>query len=118
MSDHVSWSLEVAVKPGQLDELKAVLAEMIESTQAEPGALIYEWSIGGDGSTAQAYERYADSAAVLAHLTTFGEKFAGRLLGAVDVTRFVVYGTPNDEARAAMSGFGPSYMTPLGGFAR
>lgn|SRR5262245_33040161 len=118
MSDHVSWSLVVAVKPGQLDELKAVLAEMIESTQAESGALIYEWSISEDGSTAHAYERYADSAAVMAHLATFGEKFAQRLLGAVDVTRFVVYGAPDDEARDAMSGLGPAYMTPLGGFAR
>jgi hypothetical protein len=32
----VSWSLAVAVKPGQLDEFKAVAAEMIESTRAEP----------------------------------------------------------------------------------
>ena len=118
MSDHVSWSLEVAVKAGQVDELKAVLAEMIESTQAESGALIYEWSISEDGGTAHAYERYADSAAVLAHLATFGEKFAQRLLGAVDVTRFVVYGTPNEEARNALNGLGPSYMTPLGGFVR
>ena len=118
MGDHVSWLLEVAVKPGQFDEFKAVLAEMIESTKAESGALIYEWSIGDDGSTAHASERYADSAAVLAHLGTFGEKFAQRLLGAVDVTRFVVYGAPSDEAIGALSAFGPSYMTPLGGFAR
>jgi len=118
MDAHVSWSLEVAVKPGQLDELEAVLAEMIESTQSEPGALIYEWSISDDRGIAHANERYADSAALLAHLATFGEKFAQRLLGAVDVTRFVVYGTPSDEAREALSALGPSYMSPLGGFWR
>jgi quinol monooxygenase YgiN len=118
MGDHVSWSLEVAVKAGQLDEFKAVLAEMVESTRAESGALIYEWSIGDDSATAHAYERYADSTALLAHLATFGQKFAQRLLGAVDVTRFVVYGTPNAEAREGLSAFGPSYMAPLDGFAR
>jgi hypothetical protein len=91
---------------------------MIESTQAESGALIYEWSIGEEGGSVHSYERYADSAAVLAHLAAFGAKFAQRLLGAVDVTRFVVYGSPNGEVREALSAFGPTYMTPLGGFAR
>lgn len=118
MGDHVSWTLEVAVKPGHLDELTALLTEMIDSTRAEAGALIYEWSISDDGGTAHAYERYADSAAVLTHLAGFGEKFAQRLLGAVDVTRFVVYGSPDDQATQALSGFGPSYMAPVGGFAR
>lgn len=118
MDDHVSWFLEVAVKPGRVDELKALLTEMVESTQAEPGAVIYEWSISEDGAAAHAYERYADSGAVLTHLAGFGEKFAQRLLGAVDVTRFVVYGAPNDEAREALGGFGPTYMTAVGGFAR
>ena len=118
MGDHVSWLLELAVKPGQLDEFKALVAEMIDSTRAEPGALIYDWSIGDDNRTVHAYERYADSAAVLVHLATFGEKFAQRLLGAADVTRFVVYGAPDDEATQALSGLGPSHMTPVGGFAR
>jgi len=118
MGDQVSWLLQVAVKPGQLAEFKAVLAEMIESTGAESGALTYEWSISDDGGTAHANERYADSAAVLTHLATFGEKFAQRLLGAADPTQFVVYGSPSDEAREALSAFGPTYMAPLGGFAR
>jgi hypothetical protein len=30
----------------------------------------------------------------------------------------VVYGSPNDEARAALAAFGAAYMTELGGFAR
>jgi hypothetical protein len=55
---------------------------------------------------------------VKAQLATFEEKFAQRLLGAVDVTGFVVYGTPDDDVREALDGFGPSYMTPFGGFTR
>jgi hypothetical protein len=64
------------------------------------------------------YERFADSAATLAHLGTFGEKFAGRFLAAVDPTRLTVMGSPSDEAKAALSGFGPTYLGPFGGFAR
>jgi len=116
MTDQVSWLLELAVKPGELDNAKAVLAEMVESAREEHGALIYQWSVSTDGSAIHIFERYADSAAVMTHLTTFGEKFAQRFLATVDPTRFVVYGEPNQEAKAALTAFGPAYMTPMGGF--
>jgi quinol monooxygenase YgiN len=87
MSEQVSWFLELAVKPGQIDDVRALIREMAESAQTEPGALNYEWSISGDERVIHSYERYADSGAVLAHLSVFGEKFAERLLGAVDGLR-------------------------------
>ena len=118
MDDRVSWLLEVAVKPGQLDDFRALMHEMVESTKGEPGALSYEWFISEDGSTVALYERYADSDAVLTHLKNFGEKFAGRFLGAVDPTRFTVFGEPNDQARGALSAFGPTYLKTFGGFVR
>ena len=118
MGDQVSWVLEVAVKPGQLEIFRSLMEEMVASTRAEPGALGYEWFVGDDGRVVHLVERYADSAAVVAHLATFGEKFAGRFLAAVDPTQFTVMGSPNDEAQAAMSGFGPTYLRPFGGFAR
>lgn len=118
MSEQVSWFLELAVKPGQIDDVRALIREMAESAQTEPGALNYEWSISGDEGVIHSYERYADSGAVLAHLSAFGEKFAERLLAAVDPTRFVVYGDPTDQAKEALDAFGALYMKPLAGFAR
>jgi quinol monooxygenase YgiN len=118
MGDQVSWLLEVAVKPGQLEDFRALMHEMVESTQGAPGALSYEWFVSDDGGAVHLYERYADSAAVLTHLGAFGEKFAGRFLAAVDPTRFTVYGAPSAEAREALGGFGPTYLGPFGGFAR
>ena len=118
MSDQVAWLLELAVKPGELENFKALMAEMIESAQGEAGVLTYEWSISDDGSAIHIYERFADSAAVVAHLTAFGETFAQRFLAAVDPTRLVVYGAPNHEAKEALTALSPTYMAPLGGFAR
>lgn len=118
MGDHVSWLLELAVKAGQLDDLKALMAEMVESTKSEAGAMIYEWSITDDNSTLHLYERYADSGAVLTHSAGFREKFAQRFRAALDPIRLTVYGTPSDEVREALGGLGPVYMTPFGGFAR
>jgi quinol monooxygenase YgiN len=118
MSEKISWSLELAIKPGQVDVVRALIPEMVDSTENEPGALIYEWSISDEESVIHSYERYADSEAVLEHLSTFGQKFAERLLAAVDPTRFVVYGSPTDRAREALDTFGALYMRPFAGFTR
>ena len=118
MDNRVSWVLEVAVKPGRLENFRVLMREMVESTRTEPGALGYEWFVSEDGAVVHLAERYADSAAALAHLGTFGEKYAGRFLESVDPTRFTVMGNPSEAVQAAMSGFGPTYLRPFGGFVR
>jgi quinol monooxygenase YgiN len=118
MNDHVSWLLELAVKAGELDNVKGLLDEMIESARTEPGTLVYEWSINEDGSVIHGYERFADSAGAVAHLSVFGERFAQRVFAAVDPTRLSVYGTPSDDAKQALEVLGPVYLAPLAGFAR
>jgi quinol monooxygenase YgiN len=37
MGDQVSWRVELAVKPGQLDNFRALIGEMVESTRGETG---------------------------------------------------------------------------------
>ncbi len=119
MSDNVHWLLDLNIKDGKLDDFKAVMNEMIEATRAnEPGTLNYEWFISEDGKSCHIYERYVDSAATMIHLGSFGEKFAERFLAALEPTRFMVYGNPNDEVRAALVGFGAVHMSQIGGFAR
>ncbi len=119
MSDTVSWVIELAVKDGQLDAIKALAQEMSEATQAdEPGATHYEWYIDADGKNIHIFERYADSAATLIHLGNFGAKFAERFMACVEPTRFMVYGDPSAEARSALAGFGAVHMAQFTGFAR
>lgn len=119
MSEHVDWMLELAVTDGKLDDFKALMTEMVDATRAnEPGALIYEWSVSDDGSRVHIYERYADSAATMTHLATFGAKFAERFMSMAKPTKLVVYGTPNDTVRKALDRMGAVYMAPIGGFAR
>ena len=118
MSDNVFWIAELAIRPGQLEAFKALMNDMVEATKAnEPGALNYEWFISQDGTTCHIYERYADSAAVMAHmgnLAAFGERWAAT----VEITGATVYGAPSDEVKAIFTGQGGTLMAPLGGFAR
>jgi quinol monooxygenase YgiN len=118
MDDQVSWVIELAVKPGQLEAFKTLRDEMIAGTSLEPTSVGYEWSISEDKSTVHIYEKYADSEAMVSHVTGFLANWAKRFLEGVDVTRFTVYGTPNDEARKMLDGFGAIYLGPWGGFSR
>jgi quinol monooxygenase YgiN len=118
MVGQVSWILELAVKDGQLDTFKALMEEMVEGTSPEPQTLNYEWHISADGSAVHIYEKYADSDAMVSHVSGFMEKWVGRFMESVDVTRFVVYGDPSAAARELLDGFGGTYMAHWGGFSR
>jgi quinol monooxygenase YgiN len=118
MSETVSWNLQLAVREGQLDAARELMAEMAAATRQESGTLGYEWFLSADGLECHLYERYADSAAALVHVGTFGSTFAERFLGCFTPTALWVYGDPNAEVRGALDGFGAQYLGEMGGFHR
>lgn len=119
MNSNVYWILELDVQAGRENDFRVLMAEMVSATQAnEPGTLNYEWSTNADGKLCHIYERYADSAAAMTHLGTFGEKFASRFLKILKPVRFVVYGSPSTAVKDALAGFNPIYMQGVGGFSR
>lgn len=118
MSDSISWNLQMNVVDGKLEEFRALMNEMVESTQAEAGTLSYEWFISSDGSVCHINECYKDSAATLEHLAGFGANFAERFMASVEPTSFSVYGPASDEVREALAGFQPAHLDFFGGFRR
>src|SRR5439155_11181664 len=118
MSDQISWLVELAVKPDQLDNRRALTEEMVEAARAEPGVLTYERFVSDDGRVVHLHERYSDSTAALAHLRAFEGTFAGRFLAVVERTRFTLYGAPSAEVKAPRDSLGATYLRHLGGFAR
>ena len=77
--------LELAINPGRFEDLKTLMADLVEAIQKnEVGTLNYEWAISDDLKVCHVYERYRDSAAVMTHLESFGANFAGRLNGSGD----------------------------------
>jgi quinol monooxygenase YgiN len=119
MSSNVYWMLELEIQSGREKDFRALMEEMVGATKKnENGALNYEWSTSADGKACHIFERYVDSAAVMTHLGTFGQKFAGRFLELLKPARFVVYGSPSAEVKNALAGFNPVYMQGVGGFSR
>jgi len=117
MSDSFYFVLEVSILPGQLENFRAVSRDLIAAMQLESGTLNYEWNLSHDENSCHIYERYRDSAAFMAHAQTFG-KFAERFLETCYPVCIDVYGSPSEEAQAALAGFHPTYYSPLGGFSR
>ena len=119
MATDVSWTLELDVQQGREEELSALMEEMVSATQEnEAGTLDYQWSASEDGTAYHVFERYVDSTAVLIHLATFGERFAGRFMEVFAPVRFVVYGSPSQEVKDALVAFNPTFMKTVGGFSR
>jgi quinol monooxygenase YgiN len=114
----VSWLVQCGVKEGQLDALKELMDEMVAGTSQEPGALSYEWFISDDNASVHIYEKYVDSAATVAHMQAFGEKWAGRFMGCLDVQRVTVYGDPDEMAQKAIAPMGGKQLATWGGFGR
>jgi quinol monooxygenase YgiN len=118
MSENVLGITVVQIKPGQLDNFRAVVKDLVAATRAnEPGAMAYEYFVSPDGTTCHIYERYVDSAAVMAHLANFSQ-FAEQFMAAVEMTGVTLYGDPSDELREAVSGLNPVILQPMDGFAR
>jgi quinol monooxygenase YgiN len=116
MGDQISWGVELAVKPGKLDNFLTLTGEMVEATLEEPDTLSYERFVTDDGKFVHVYERYTDSGAALVHLRKFGKIFGERFASMVDRIRFTVFGNPNDELKGLLDGFGATYLRPFGNF--
>lgn len=118
-STEIYWDLTVSVPPGNMEQFKQVVAGLVAASQQEPGTLEYEYAANADGSTVDIVERYVDSDAVVHHVVdNFGAHFSKQFLALVKPERFVVYGTPSDQAKQVLAGFNPIYMTPFDGFTR
>jgi quinol monooxygenase YgiN len=115
MDEQIAWCVELEVKAGRLDSFRELTGEMVEATRGEPGVLAYQRFIAADDKTVHVYERYADSAAAVAHLNVFEQKFGHRFSSLVDRVRFAVYGSPSSELKRLLDRFGAVYLEKFAG---
>jgi len=119
MTNDVYWLLELSIPAEKYETFEALMKEMVAATERnEPNTLNYEWTVSDDRTHCHIYERYRDSEAVMAHLETFGARYADRFFSCVNPERMVVYGSVSEQARAALEKAGAEFMLPWAGFAR
>ena len=115
---HVSWHVELSVRPGKLNELMELTREMVASTLAESGVLHFERFLSEDGTKVHIYERYIDSESAVAHLNTFRAQFSDRFIELVERDQFVVFGSPSVELAGILRKFGAKFFKKFDGFSK
>jgi quinol monooxygenase YgiN len=116
MGDQISWHVELVIKPGQLDNFRALTGEMVRVARRESGVLAYQRFVSSDSKAIYVYERYANSDAANAHLHAFMNTFADRFRRMVERTRFLVFGRPTAELKVTLDRLGAIYSEPFGDF--
>ena len=104
--------IELAVKDGQLDTFKTLMGEMVAGTSSETGSLRYESYISDDERTVNVFEKYADSDAMITHVSGFMEKSAAvpgeRRSDTFDGVR------RSESGRELLAAFGGTLPRPVG----
>jgi quinol monooxygenase YgiN len=103
----VHFVVDFDIPEGKLTAFEETAKAMISRTQKEPGAVGYEWYLGGDRSSCRLLETYANADAALAHCTgPVVQELVPKLLESASVKLFEVYGDPGPQASALLAGFG------------
>jgi len=111
--------VETTIHDGQSAAFESVAREMIAGTQAEAGALGYEFYVSSDGKRCRLLETYADADALLAHFNgPVVQQLVPKLMQHVTIDRFEVYGDPGPQMSATLANFGAQVFSHWGGLDR
>ncbi len=107
-----------AIKDGNLEAFRAKCREIAHAVEAEePETAAYTTYVDAEGKTAVLVERYASSAAFLAHFRRTGPSL-GPLLELAPATEILTLGEPDAEARALLASIHASFLGKVTGFQR
>jgi quinol monooxygenase YgiN len=109
--------VDIAIKPGKVDDFKAAAQALFERTQDEPGTLRYDYFISDDGTRNINIEVFEDAAAFVAHNQNCAP-LVPALVAAGDILRIDVVGDHSDELYAELEGLKLLHFTKLGGITR
>ncbi len=90
-----------------LDEFKRLAAEALKVTAEDPGVLQYDWFFNEDASKCVVRETYADSDAVLTHLSLVGD-LLGKIVEVGGGMEVEVFGDPSDALLKATEALQPT----------
>jgi quinol monooxygenase YgiN len=118
MTEEIQYTVEWTIKPGGLESFKELANKAIDLVHDnEPGMKGYQWYFNDDESKCYTAEWQSSSESLLAHLQNVGDVLP-ELLAFSDITRFEVFGNPNQQALEAVKGLGANVFGYYNGFTR
>jgi hypothetical protein len=118
MTNEVQYTLEWTIKSGKLQTFKDLSKQITQNVlDNEPEMKGYQWYFNDAETKCYTAEWHTSSESLMAHLKNVGDVLP-KLLELSDITRFEVFGNPNEEALAAVKGLGGQVYGFSHGFTR
>jgi quinol monooxygenase YgiN len=109
--------LDLAIKPGRVDDFRAAAEAVFERTQAEPGTLRYDYFISDDGTRNINIEVFKNADAFVFHNRNNAD-LVPALMDAADIVRLDIVGDVSDELHKELEGRPFLHFEKLGGVTR
>jgi quinol monooxygenase YgiN len=118
--NQIHFRAEFTIEVGKIEEYKKLIQEMSRTVQAnEPDTINYQFYLNKDQTKCVVHETYVNSDAALAHNNGIASrKILPRIFSLAKISRFDVYGNPNEELRKSLVSFGAETFNLFTGFSR
>ena len=109
--------VDIAIKPGKVEDFKAAARALFERTQSEPGCYRYDYFISDDGTRTTNIEVFDAPAGFAAPMHNVSD-LVPALEAAADILRIDVVGDDSEQVYELLAGNKLTHFTKLGGITR
>jgi len=116
----IEFRAEFTIQEGKTEEYKKLVQEMSRSVQTnEPDTIGYQFYLDSSETKCIVSETYANSEAVFAHRNSVASQtILPKIFNVSRISRFQVYGNPNEELQKVLTSFNPEIYSLFTGFNR
>jgi quinol monooxygenase YgiN len=116
----IHFRVEFHIDPSKIEEYKKLIQEMSREVEAnEPDTLIYQFYLNKDQTKCVVHETFVNSNAAIAHNNSVASRtILPRIFSLAKISRFDVYGNPNEELLKSLASFGAESFNLFTGFSR
>ncbi len=119
MESKIFWIVELDILEKSKKNISNFCKEVFEAAKTEEkGTVSNAWYISDDFKRCIMIDHYKDDDAVLFHLNIFAERFSEKFNKYFKLTRFTVFGEPDERVKNAIAAFNPIYMPLYSSFTK
>jgi quinol monooxygenase YgiN len=118
--NQIQFRAEFIIEEGKIEEYKKLVQEMSRVVEAnEPDTISYQLYLNRDETKCIVYETYSNSEAVFAHMNgVASQTILPNIFNVSRISKFEVYGNPNEELQKVLTTFSPQTYNLFTGFTR
>jgi quinol monooxygenase YgiN len=118
--EQIEFRAEFTIQEGKIEEYKQLIQEMSRVVEAnEPDTIGYQFYLSTDETRCIVSEKYLNSESVFVHSNGIASQtILPKIFNVSRISRFEVYGNPNEELQKVLATFSPKIYNLFAGFSR